>query len=323
MAKRLSLASGSSTTRWVWQWILCSTIPFIPYLLPLLQNTLGDTPLAYLTWIPVMAFFWAGWNMLRIPIVQRGEPVDGWIGLALLAATGVIIVTFSNRDLALFLWPVWSAFMALAMFGRSAVPLVRMPMIYLLLVCPPIYLKIVETVSPPLERFTMGVLEAYRHSVDWLQLGVTADNGIGVRHGAGWVLVRMTTACSGADSILAIIILLPVMLVVFQSSLTRKAVIVVAGSVLAVLANTARIVVILTALHYFGIPFAMHVLHPILGAVLFFTTIALLLFYSSRRFMINRPSANIALQGPAGWKWLVTVAAAAAFGVMNAMIFLR
>jgi exosortase/archaeosortase family protein len=123
-------------------------------------------------------------------------------------------------------------------------------------------------------------------------------------------MVHLTTACSGADSILAILILLPVMLVVFEASPARKITIVVVGSLLAVVANNVRILAIIAALHYFGMTFALKILHPILGAILFFAMIALLLIIGGRKLLVTTAVAGMALQRPRWWRLTFVIAIA-------------
>lgn len=285
----MNITPARSSARFIWLWVLCSTMPMIPFLLPILNDTMGDTPLAYLTWIPVMAFYWGGWNLHRIPFSQERSKFHFASGLFFVIGIGLIIIIWTYRDLALLLWPAWSVGVLWFVAGAGAVKRVWKPMLYLLLVCPPIYLKIVAMLSPSLERFTMIVVDTYSQFAAWIRPEVV-PGGIGVSFENQWILVHVSTACSGADSILAVLILLPVMLVVFKTNVTRKILLVVVGSVLAVAANTARILIILTALHYYGMQFALHILHPILGAILFFTTIGLLVIYSSRKFMLDRAS---------------------------------
>jgi exosortase len=291
---------------WILMWVVCSILPLIPFTIPLLKDTVGNTPLAYLTWIPIMAFFWGGWNLYRIPFSQNVSKISTLASLSMLLGASLLLVIEREQDWVLLFWPVWSIGLVWLIFGFGAAKVVLRPMVYLLLVCPPIYLKIVGTVSPTLEKIAMTIVRSYSDSVSWLKLDVI-PGGVGVKTSTQWVLVHITTACSGADSILAIIILFPVMLVVFKASLIRKMILVIAGSLLAVVANIARILIIITALHFYGISFALNILHPVLGAILFFLMIALLLAFCSRQFLLNRDTAKVMLQGPSKWRFTFVI----------------
>lgn len=282
-------------TVWILLWVACSILPLLPFVLPLLHDTLGDTPLAYLTWIPVMAFFWAGWNLYRIPILQDRSRTG--LGLLLIAATCLLLWASRDQAWILALWPIWSVSAVSLFFGFGALKAVYRPMVYLLLACPPVYLAIVAAVGPALERAAKWIVSMYSDSVSWMKADAVSD-GVAVQSGSKWVLVHITTACSGADSILAILILFPVMLVVFKASLIRKSMFVFVGGILVVISNIVRILLIITALHYFGMSFALDVLHPLLGAVLFFATIGLLLIFGSRRLLLNGTPDKIKLNAP-------------------------
>jgi exosortase/archaeosortase family protein len=267
---------GSATAPRLILWVILSLAPVAGYALPLWQSALADTPLAYLVWVPVLAMAWGTWSLLHLgDYVDDGE-LDALLGLGLAAAAGFVMVlglvrwpyTFVGESAGLLLWPLWSLGIAWLLFGLGASRVLLAPLGYLVLAWPPI-LSLVAAVSQGLlVDFAVRVLNALTPIVNWV--GTTSAVGVYLVHtGASWYPVQVSMACSGADSVIAVLIVLPILLTQFLGSLWRKFALILAAVVLAVALNLLRLVMIISAIHLTGPAFGLGVLHPMLGFILF------------------------------------------------------
>lgn len=289
-------------------WIVASAIPMGPYTVPLFQGSLSDSPRAYLVWIPIMAFGWGLWNLQQGMVSPKGDktPARRMLGIPLMVITGFFLVVgrflspevFLGADIGLLLWPIWSLGLCWVLFGLGGTSKVVAPLTYLLLVWPPVFQMILSVVNPPLHGLATSAFRWLAHQVPWMHPGVQSDV-IDVTWGHQMLThVSITQACSGSDSILALFILFPVVLVLFPIRPHIKALLVVIGTVLAFLENFIRIGIILWGLHLFGYRFAFDVLHPVLGAVLFLLIAVLLLVFGTRTQIRRSAGSKHALQAP-------------------------
>lgn len=278
-------------------WLIASALPIGPYTIPLFEQSLSDTPQAYLAWIAVLAFVWSIWNLNRQSTLPRTHQAT-YLGLTLLVASGLWLtlgkvywpVFFFRSDAALLAWPVWSLGLAWVLFGISASKSLLRPLTYLFLVWPPIYEGILTVVNPPLESLAVSSMSAFSSSVSWMR----PDSVFGVfdvTTAKVTVPVFVSQACSGSDSVLALLILFPITLIFFRIPLPRQVLLIIFGSLLAFAANLLRIFLIILALHIFGYSFAFNVLHPILGAVMFFALVLILLLYGTRQQLTKPQTA--------------------------------
>ncbi|MDQ0188811.1 exosortase/archaeosortase family protein [Alicyclobacillus cycloheptanicus] len=271
-------------------WVLASIIPVAPYAIPLFQGSLSDSPRAYLAWIPVLGFGWALWNLrqtsVRVPKTSQSIP-----GIPLTIVTGFLLFagrflwphTLVGDDVGLLLWPLWSLGLFWVLFGVRATRLIFAPLCYLCLVWPPVFLRILSLVNPPLQNVVVRIFTWMSDGVSWMRPGLQPDV-FDVTWGVNNVThVVVTQACSGSDSILAMVILFPVVLVLFPIPLRKKLVLVLGGAVLVFVGNLLRLAIILFALHQFGLWFAFKILHPLLGTVLFLLVASGLLVFGTRR----------------------------------------
>ena len=286
-------------------WGIVSLVPMIPFTLPLFQLSLSDSPRAYLIWIPFLAIAWSAWNLTTKPLPTEGanrlEGAGIGVFLSLVVLAGLIFGKsalpdwFFRYDIGLLGWPVWSLAMFWLVFGRKASRRAVLPLFYMLLGWPPIYEGIIALVNPVLAAIALKVMGDFGRMVSWMTIPKTEDV-FDVLTGQGIVHISVTSACSGSDTILAILVIFPLMLVLFQLTLLKKVLLVVAGCVLAFVFNLLRIITIISALHAFGYHFAMDILHPVLGTVLFIIIIGLLLAYGGRHVTTVSPSFRVHLE---------------------------
>lgn len=295
-------------------WLGISMVPVIPYTIPLFEQALSDSPTAYLIWIPFLAFSWATWNFFRYPDMGPAGRSPWWallfasvLGFALYSVAWVWPDEAIPLNAGLLLWPLWSSCLFAAMFGFRNLRVILVPMLYLFLVWPPLYLEILSIVDPFLSSATQALVSWFARRGGWVHLG-SAPNLFSVSSPDGWITVLISRACSGSDSILALMVLYPVSFALFKTTWLRKLLLAGIGCVVAFAFNVIRICLIIAALHQFGYTFSIDILHPVLGAILFFILTLGLLTIGFRR------TERLKLYPPADWHlpkaragmWVVT-----------------
>ncbi len=281
---------------WILIWVLVSVVPVAPYGLPLLDHALADTPYAYLIWIPILAFAWGAIELWKTPKYEDDGELNGILGLFAAALSGGVLFAGLHKwssvlvadNVGLLVWPFWALSMGWLLFGVGATPRLWKPLVYLLLAWPPLYTRIVNATNPTLYWLANHSIMAVTPSVPWLKTTTTYGEYLVQNHG-NWLLVDVSSACSGADSFLAMVILLPVILVAFGGNWIRKIWLIVIGGALAVILNLARLGILLISGHLFSATFTFGFLHEILGMVLF-AVILVILASIGKRIGMNADS---------------------------------
>lgn len=276
-------------------WLSASVVPIIPFTIPLFRNALTDTPTAYLIWIPIVAYFWLVWKL-----IERSRSDVGHIRyslsacMALLAASAFWMTAFVEKwtwfyrwDLGLLMWPLWTAAIVGCWYGLAAVRAVIPALFYLVLVWQPLYLGLIKIVDPFLSNVTMSFFRLVTGRVDWI-LSTSSPIILRIANSAGiWYLIRVNQACSGADSVLALMVLFPVFLMMIGGTVGRKLLVLVIGCLAAFVFNLFRLSLIFLGLHFLGYGFAFDFLHPFLGTVLFILLVFLLIVLGSRQTLMS------------------------------------
>lgn len=260
----------------LWVWGLLCLAPLAAYAVPLWQNVLADTPIAYLVWIPVLAVLWGAFGIGTSPPAIDDAELDAILGVGLLVVVGTALVIgparwpylFVMESAGLLLWPLWLLGMAWLMFGVSVTSRLLAPLLYLVLCWPPILGFIASLTQGVLVHIAVGAITDVSRSVTWVQTQGQTGTFL-VAHGSALVPVLISNACSGADSALGAAILLPLLLTQFSGAAWRKGLLVLFSLLGAVVFNLLRLAALIVALHTAGPAFALGVLHPILGLVLF------------------------------------------------------
>ncbi len=268
---------------WIVLWIAASVLPILPYAQPLWNNALADTPYAYLVWIPAFAFLWAGWSMARTDQYKDDAELNGIMGMLLMLLSGGLLVAgmtswaggFVGNSTGLLVWPLWALGLAWLMFGLGITTRIVRPLLYLLLAWPSIYSWIVNMTNPVLENLANASLTVFAHFVPWLH--VSSEYGdYYVNHAGHWFGVQVSSVCSGSDSFLAMIILLPIILVLFEGTVVRKLILIGLAAVMSVVMNLLRLIILVISGHLVGSNFTFGTLHPVLGLILFIVTLGIL-----------------------------------------------
>jgi exosortase/archaeosortase family protein len=265
-----------TSTSWLVTWAVLVLLPLGAYAQPLIQWALSDNPLAYLVWIPVIAMVWAVDNLRRVPSYPDDAELNSIMGGALAVTVGFALIAgphlwpyvFTSDQLAFLLWPLWALALAWLWFGVATTKALIAPLAYLLLAWPPVLSVVVAHTQGPLLRVDQAFLGfVARGTGGWL--AITGPDIVRVLHAGHGVLLAVATACSGTDSLLGALIVLPFVLSRAVGPFGRKVVLVVLTGVASLVLNLVRMAGLLVALHLWGEPLALGVLHPLLGPLLF------------------------------------------------------
>lgn len=289
----------------------------------LVQDSLSDVPEAYLIWIPIVAGFWIIWNLQQQRESDTTRTAVPLMVLAMIAGTGIVLAlglygiepSRFNQG-ALLAWPLWTAIVMAGMYGFPVLRTIYQPLLYLYLVWPPIYIALVNTWNPLLEHLSYRFFTGLSHYTSWV-LATETRGSYWVQHGTHWIDINITAACSGSDSILALLVLFPVALLVFQMSRIQQWILILSGCLLAVIANNLRILIIFWAAHQWGSYVAFSIIHPVLGPLLFMVLVLSLLWYGGRRVRLVSPGGRVT--GASMARGRIYVALAASLGLLVAV----
>ena len=294
-SRRTGTRRRNGSLAWIYAWAIGSTLPLIPYATPLWSGALADTPYAYLVWIPVFAFTWAGWQLRRALSYNDDAELNGIMGIPMLLLAGSLLVAgisiwqyyFVGQSAGLLIWPLWALGLAWLVFGVGVTKYLIRPLAYLWLCWPPLYSSIVSITNPVLEDFANRFVTDLAHKFSWLAASSPVGVYLVMFHRQS-VTVYVTSVCSGADSLLAVVILLPIVLVTFTGSLWKKSLSILFAAFLALLANWLRLAVIIFSIHVLGPNFSLGILHPVLGILLFIAMVASVVKFSHWLGLENR-----------------------------------
>ncbi len=314
----------STSLIWIYAWIFASAIPIIPYATPLWSGALADTPFAYLVWVPVFAFTWAGWTLRRALQYNDDAELNSIVGIPMLLFCAVLLVSgmtkwqyyFVGDSIGLLIWPFWSLGLAWLMFGVGVTRYLYRPMSYLVLTWPPLYTDIVNFTNPILLDFANRFVTALEKGFHWLDAGSVVGTYI-IHYTSQSITVYVTSVCSGADSLLAVVILFPIILVSFKGSYLHKSLSLLLAIILALLANWLRLAILIFSIHWLGPNFSLGILHPVLGILLFMLMVAIVVKFSHAIGLENRHFTKGAfLRKPGRIRFTFSLLIAAALTVM-------
>jgi exosortase/archaeosortase family protein len=298
------------STSWLVTWALLALGPLVAYALPLVRWALADTPLAYLVWVPPIAMVWAVDNLRRLPPYPDDGEVDALTGGALAVGAGGLLVAgphlwpyaFAARDLALALWPLWALALAWLWFGVGATRAVAAPLAYLWLAWPPLLTAAANRTEALLLALDRSLLDPLLTLAARGWVRVEAGGTLLVAHAGRAVPVTVASACSGADALLAAVVVLPFLLTRTPGRAGAKAAFALLAGVLALVANLVRVVLLLAALHLWGPTVALGPVHALLGPLLFVVLALFLAALAARGDLVPleppTPGDGVALPNP-------------------------
>lgn len=280
-------------------WVVVSTVPLLAYASPLWQNILADTPIADLIWIPLLAIGWASWSLFTGEFTNPDDSeLNGILGMSLAVMTGLALVLgparwpsfFVYNHGGLLLWPVWILAMTWLFWGLEATRKVAAPLLYLILVWPPIFETLSNHTQSVLVRWAVSILELLSQHVQWLHSTSIAGTFL-VGYGTQQVLVVVAQACSGADSLLGAAIVIPVIWFMLKGTEWHKTLLSTIALVGALVLNWLRLALIVLSVHVLGPKITFAYIHPVLGFVLF-ALLAVLLVVLLNPLSLGMPSVR-------------------------------
>jgi exosortase/archaeosortase family protein len=247
----------------------------------LLSSLSQETPLAYLGLVPVISLLLIA-GLLYLP----GRPqrdihdryLDYLVGVPLLAIA-VLIVTIGPAFMSTFFWlwrfdmislPLFVAGAIALAFGSRMLWRLRLPVAFLLLAWPPIYTLFL---NGWLNQFTNLTLAALHALLRVVPLAVPVAFGDGslfqITSGGGSFVLSVASACAGVNSVLGFLLVGMAAAALVRGPRRLKLLWLVLGMALIWLLDLVRILLIFAAGGLWGEGFAMNVLHPAAGLIVF------------------------------------------------------
>jgi len=257
------------------------TIAFHYSLVTLLRTLKEQTPLAYLGLVPIIALLLAA-AMVR---PAAGEPpihdrqVDYILGVPMLLGALSLDIFMPIRMSTLF-WlyrvdllalPLFTAGTITILFGVRTLWRLRIAVAFLILAWPLPYTTMLLNTLSLFTNSTLGGLAFLLHHVEHLATPVPSQ-GQGVflvKHGSSSFPVSVVSACSGVNGVVGYLLISMAFLTLVIGGWIRKMLWLSLGLALVWGSNVVRIFMILFAGHTFGRQFAIDILHPVLGLVVF------------------------------------------------------
>ena len=248
------------------------------YSLQTLTRGLGlQTPLAYLALVPPIALLLGAANFKLHPYLRpiNDRQLDWIIGLFLIAAAGVISMLLPSAYSADY-WlhrldmiglPFFTAGLVALLYGVRRLWSMRWAIIFLLLAWPDPYVSFLSSAIGTSTDIALSVVSASLKLIP-----VAQDLGGGtfliIHNGAAFSL-SVGSACSGINSLVGFVILGAALNTIFRGRLWRRAIWMAAGLILVGAFNVFRIDLIFVAGWAMGEQFAIDVLHPVAGIIVF------------------------------------------------------
>lgn len=248
-------------------------------LLTLARGFTLQTPLAYLSLVPVIALILA---IARLRIEPRGLPihdrqVDWIIGLALLGATAIILTVvptstssrFWLQRIDLLTLPLFVSGLIALLFGVRRLWALRFPIAFLLLAWPVPYSIFLAGATGRFTETTASLVAAFTRVVPVAEVSRADDTLFFIGSGADRFGVSIGAACAGLNGFVGFLILGIALLYVVRGPILRRIAWLAVGLALVFSLNVLRIMAILLVGALFGQAAALDVLHPVAGLVVF------------------------------------------------------
>ena len=274
---------ASQTTRtWIQVGVLLGAV-LIAYnysLSTLLQTADQQTPLAYISLVPVIALVLAAVRSRPLkpepPIYDR--QVDYTIGIPLIL-TAVAINEFLPARLSALFWFYRVDLLSLPIFVAGAVAIIfgcrvlwrqKLAIAFLFLAWPYPYEKYLLGI---LNAFTNVTLAAMNKIAVWTHLAtptLSSDNALfSINHHGTTFALSIVSACSGVNGSVGFLLVGSAFAAIVRGPVVRKVLWLTGGMLLLWLLNLGRITFIFFAGKEWGESIAINVFHPFVGLVLF------------------------------------------------------
>ncbi len=278
---RWSEASPRARTRVQLAALLGSVIAAYNYsLVTLFQNAGLDTPLAYVSLVPLIALAIAGvrGNPLKAEPAIHDRQVDYIVGVPLIV-TALMINLMLPATLSVMFWVYRIDLLSLPLFVAGAVAIIfgtrilwrqKLAIMYLVLAWPFLYTFILARFLGAFTSLTLAGLKSVLHVVPVARAIKSQDGSVFevIHHGSAFPL-SVVTACSGVNGMVGFLLVGLASFVIVKGPRLRKTLWLAGGLVLLWVLNLARITFIFWAGRAWGEHVAMNILHPYVGLVTF------------------------------------------------------
>ena len=236
-----------------------------------------QTPLAYLALVPLIALALGAVNFRLQPNLRpiNDRQLDWIIGLFFIAVAASINLLLPSSYSADF-WlhridmlglPFFAAGMIALLYGVRRLWALRWAVMFLFLAWPDPY---VTVLASAIGTSTDLALAAVGATLQVIPVAQPLGNGTFlIAHGSDQFSLAVGSACSGINSLVGFAIIGAAFNTMFKGSVIRRVLWLVAGLLLVGQLNVARIDLIFVAGWAFGESFAIDVLHPVAGIVVF------------------------------------------------------
>jgi exosortase/archaeosortase family protein len=254
----------------------------------LLRTLKSDTPLAYLSLVPLialaLAFIRARETRADVAIYDR--EVDYIVGLPLLLASLAINVLLPVKLSTMFwVWrvdllalPLFVAGSIALLFGVRALWRARLPIFFLFLAWPLPYTMLLMR---QLQHFTDATIAGVNAVLAFVPLAHQLKGSGGsiflIQHGHQTFQVSVASACSGVNGLVGYALIGVAFLAIVKGPLWRKLTWLTLGLLMIWLLNVGRILLIFAVGKEWGQAVALDALHPYLGLVTFSVGVMLML----------------------------------------------
>ena len=257
-----------------------------------------DSPLAYLGLVPIIGFM-----MIAVAIRPAvGEPdvhdryLDRMLGIVGLAIPVAVMLVLPAR-LSTFFWmwrldlvtlPLFVGAAIALVFGTRTLFRVRAGVLFLVLAWPLPFRWAMNTWLEPFSGLTVRAIRGAMSVVPVAKaVGNPADASFEIAGPAGPIRVVIATVCSGANSLVGFLLVALAVLAVSTGPRRQKWRWVLVGSAAVWALNVIRIVTILVMGKFWGEDFAIGVLHPVIGLMLFAGGVGFLVLWLLPRMGIS------------------------------------
>jgi exosortase/archaeosortase family protein len=248
------------------------------YSLETLTRGLGlETPLAYLALVPLIALLLGVVNFRLQPYLRpiHDRQLDWILGLFLIAVAASIDLLLPSAYSADF-WlhridiiglPFFTAGMVALLYGTRRLWALRWAIVFLFLAWPDPYVTILATAIGTSTDLALAAVEL---SLRIVPVAQPLGNGTFlISHGSEQFSLAVGSACSGINSLVGFVIIGAAFNTIFSGRFFSRILWLAAGLLLVGAFNVARIDLIFVAGWAFGEPFAIDVLHPVAGIIVF------------------------------------------------------
>jgi exosortase/archaeosortase family protein len=248
------------------------------YSLQTLTRGLGlQTPLAYLALVPPIALLLGAANFKLHPNLRpiNDRQLDWIIGLFLISFAAVITLLLPSAYSADF-WlhrldmiglPFFTAGLVALLYGVRRLWSMRWAIAFLLLAWPDPYVSVLSSAIGTSTDIALAVVTASLHIFPIAQ--PVGDGTFLINYAGGPFSLSVGSACSGINSLVGFLILGGALNTIFTGGLFRRILWMIAGLIVVGFFNVVRIDLIFVAGLAAGEPFAIDVLHPVAGIIVF------------------------------------------------------